>query len=573
MPSLPHRRRRLLSARTGVLVCLLLAFVLLAWLGERAREARWRGEVDRRAHEWRDFVKTVPPYTSHLYPTKRGIVYTASRADLPLCIVSIIMLRTLGCVLPIEVVHFRGEVGDRERGWVSRIPGGNVVLREVEGMVGELGKRYWEGVGRANGSAAAPAPAPDGPIWFPHLPVKWDRNPRGTNPGRNYQLKAAAILFSSFEDVLYMDSDNFPVMDPSFLFEHASFREGTVELDAAGGKRQKAPVSAVFWPDYRPIDRDNAIFRTLGLPRTSRARAEKSQEAGQLLISKPRSWKALNLAVYMASDSSLPMRGGRPYYYYLLHGDKDTFRFAWRATGTGYYSVGTEGRAYVLPAGDLIDEVEHDLFGGLFSSRRPTSGPNTTLIASDGAEVLVPELARGFCGHTMVQAHPSAPSIPLFFHTNEVKYHVTGPQSSLAALSARLHPSGRRWTFYQRYAYRDPRTGLVSAQIPRELLARTRDRDTHWLRGLPGWSCRALQPDPEAGLEVETVRVDDKEGGVNDVWRKGVQGMLEACGGEEEVGIVGRGKGRREREEEDRGGTGMRTRRWGWSRWVLGDGV
>ena len=598
LPALPHRRRRIFSARSLVLLCLLVGVLVLASVGERAREGRWRSEVDRRGNEWREFLKTVPPYNPHLYPTKRGIVYTAGRADLPLAIVSIIMLRTLGCQLPIEIVHFRGELGDREKDWVSRIPGGNIVLRDVESMVAEIGKRYWEVAANLTG-AAEPTTAtggvpllfqqnqPDGlgtqqtnpsasqpttgPIWVPHLPVKWDRNPRGTNPGRNYQLKAAAVLFSSFEEVLYLDADNFPVMDPSFLFEHASFREGTVEVDEPGTtNRVEVPVSAVFWPDYRPIEPDNPIFRTLGLPRSSWARREKAQEAGQLVLTKPRCWKALNLALYMASDSSLPMRGGRPFYYLLLHGDKDTFRFAWRATGTGFYGTGNEGRAYVLPAGDLWSEVDHDWWSTIFRpwSRRPQ---NATMMARDGAEVVVPQLAGRFCGHTMVQAHPSAPSIPLFFHTNEVKYHATGAQSSLAALSARLHPTGRRWTYYQRYVYRDPRTGLVSSVIPRELLSRMRDRDTHWLRGFPSWSCRMLQEDRKVGLEVETVRVVDKEGGVNDVWRKGVQGMLEVCGGEEEVGIIGKGK--RKLEKLDKSEVGMRTRRWGWSRWILGDGV
>lgn len=657
--SLPHRRRRIFSARSLVLLCLLFGVLVLAWVGERAREGRWRSEIDRRGNEWREFVRTVPPYNEHLFPTKRGIVYTASKSDLPLAIVSIIMLRTLGCQLPIEIVHFRGELGDKEKEWITKIPGGGVVLRDVESMVAEIGKRYWQGAAALNNSttsssssagaanqftsasqmaahqlgvagvmegdpAADPAlqaetdpadgmmgPGDDpsldqhphpaaglgggtddsqqhpigispygatnpstpstatGPIWFPHLPVKWDRNPRGTNPGRNYQLKAAAVLFSSFEEVLYLDSDNFPVMDPSFLFEHASFREGMVEVDDPSGQRIEVPVSGVFWPDYRPIDADNPIFRTLGLPRGSWARNEKAQEAGQLLLSKPRCWKALNLALYMASDSSLPLRGGRPFYYLLLHGDKDTFRFAWRATGTGFYGVGNEGRAYVLPAGDLWSDVEHDWWGATWARRRLPR--NSTVTAHDGAQVLVDELAVNFCGHTMVQAHPSAPSIPLFFHTNEVKYHATGPQSSLAALSARLHPSGRRWTYYQRYVYRDPRTGLVSSMIPKELLKRTRDKDTHWLRGFPSWSCRTLQPDPKVGLEVQTVRVEDKEGGVNDIWRKGVQGLLEVVGGEQEIGIVGKGKPQKEEKSEQ--DVGMRTRRWGWSRWMFGDGV
>lgn len=580
---LPHRRRRIFSARTLVMLCLLLGVLLLAWVGERAREGRWRSEVDRRASEWKEFLRTVPPFSPHLFPTRRGIVYTASGEDLPLCIVSIIMLRTLGCSLPIEIVHFRGEIGERERGWVSRIPGGAVALREVESMVGEIGKRYWESVAMnattATQLGAEPGDAspengmprsgmgPTGPIWYPHLPIKWDKNPgHPKQPERNPQLKAAAVLFSSFQEVLYMDSDTFPVMDPSFLFEHAAFTEGMVEVDAPGGQRIEVPVSAIFWPDYRAIDPNNPVFRTFGLPMRSVARREKSQDSGQLLVSKSRAWRALNLALYMASDSSLPLRGGRPYYYLLLQGDKDTFRFAWRATGTGFFGVGYDNRAYVQPAGDLFYEVEHDWWSSLWRSR----GANMTFATRDGDLAVVPEFAKDFCGHTMVQAHPSAPAIPLFYHSSGVKLHATGAQNSLAALSARLHPSGRRWTYYQRYLYRDPRTGLASYVIPREILKHTRDKDTNWLRGFPSWNCRVLEPVPEVGLEVETVLIDDKTGGVNDIWRKGVQGMLEVCGGEEEIGIVGKGRPKKEKVDEPKG---VRTRRWGWNRWMFGDGI
>jgi alpha 1,2-mannosyltransferase len=33
-----------------------------------------------------------------------------------------------------------------------------------------------------------------------------------------YQFKVFAILLSSFEDVIFLDADNIPVMDPSELF-------------------------------------------------------------------------------------------------------------------------------------------------------------------------------------------------------------------------------------------------------------------------------------------------------------------------------------------------------------------
>jgi hypothetical protein len=51
---------------------------------------------------------------------------------------------------------------------------------------------------------------------------------------RGYQLKAFAIQLSSFEEVLWLDSDNIPLTDPSFLFE----------------AEQYVTNGALFWPDF-----------------------------------------------------------------------------------------------------------------------------------------------------------------------------------------------------------------------------------------------------------------------------------------------------------------------------------
>jgi hypothetical protein len=49
-----------------------------------------------------------------------------------------------------------------------------------------------------------------------------------------FQIKAAAVINSSFKEILYLDSDNLPATDPSFLFE-------TEEYKSTG---------ALFWPDF-----------------------------------------------------------------------------------------------------------------------------------------------------------------------------------------------------------------------------------------------------------------------------------------------------------------------------------
>lgn len=51
---------------------------------------------------------------------------------------------------------------------------------------------------------------------------------------KNFQLKGAAIAASTFAEVLYLDSDNVPLRDPTDLFSDPSYKT----------------TGAVFWPDY-----------------------------------------------------------------------------------------------------------------------------------------------------------------------------------------------------------------------------------------------------------------------------------------------------------------------------------
>lgn len=61
-----------------------------------------------------------------------------------------------------------------------------------------------------------------------HLPEKYQS-------GLGLQIKAAAIAFSDYREVLYLDSDNIPLSDPSVLFDESLYQNG--------GR-------AVFWPDF-----------------------------------------------------------------------------------------------------------------------------------------------------------------------------------------------------------------------------------------------------------------------------------------------------------------------------------
>ncbi|CAE6505455.1 unnamed protein product [Rhizoctonia solani] len=155
---------------------------------------------------------------------------------------------------------------------------------------------------------------------------------------KNFQIKAAAIAKSSFGEVLYLDSDNIPLSDPSILFNEPLYRNGP---------------RAVFWPDFNKDHPQNAIWRVLGVV-CNYDRWE--LESGQILIDKRGNGglnlAALYIAIHMAHEQS--------FYYMLSGGDKDTFRYAFWALGLDYTpaprwlsSLGGENRGRFCGVGML----------------------------------------------------------------------------------------------------------------------------------------------------------------------------------------------------------------------------
>lgn len=134
-----------------------------------------------------------------------------------------------------------------------------------------------------------------------------------------YVLKPLAILNSRFEEVLFLDADNNCVKDPTSLFSFEEYQR----------------LGSMFWPDYWRTSRSNPIWKITDVNQYQTY----EQESGQILINKKKCWKELNLCLYFNKLGK--------YYYRILLGDKDTFRFAWLAMKSAYYmiphSVGTCG--------------------------------------------------------------------------------------------------------------------------------------------------------------------------------------------------------------------------------------
>ncbi|RLN48836.1 hypothetical protein BBJ29_005857 [Phytophthora kernoviae] len=138
-----------------------------------------------------------------------------------------------------------------------------------------------------------------------------------------FATKVFAIYHSSFERVLFLDADNTPVKDPTFLFESQEF----------------VKTGAVFWPDFwHPartifnIQPHSLLWELLDLPFVSMF----EQESGQLLVDRRRHAAPLELVKFFAFH--------RPNHFdkmKLAHGDKDLFRFAWLKLGAPFHMITT----------------------------------------------------------------------------------------------------------------------------------------------------------------------------------------------------------------------------------------
>lgn len=197
----------------------------------------------------------------------RGIVICGGGVRYFTCAwVCINMLRRLGCNLPIQLWH----LGARE------------VTDGMRDLVEPLGVACVDGC-----------------------------EVRKCHPARilnGWELKPYAIIHSPFQEVLFLDSDNVPVVDPEFLFETRPYRD----------------TGAIFWPDYGRLGRDRAIWDICGVA----YRDEPEFESGQIVVDKARCWRALQVAMHLNEYSD--------FYYHHIHGDKETFHLAFRKLNQPY---------------------------------------------------------------------------------------------------------------------------------------------------------------------------------------------------------------------------------------------
>jgi len=169
-------------------------------------------------------------------------------------------------------------------------------------------------------------------------------NPESVRGRWQWVLKPYSIVHSAFDEVLYLDADNFPVRNPADLFE--------CEAYLAQG--------SLFWPDIRMAEEENPIWGVMEVP----YRCEPEFETGQMLIHKQRCWEPLQLALWMNLRSD--------FFYNLIWGDKDTFRFAWHKFGRSFGMVPYAAQLLEMPSNqsNYGAMCQHDFHGNwLFQHR------------------------------------------------------------------------------------------------------------------------------------------------------------------------------------------------------------
>ncbi|RLN48830.1 hypothetical protein BBJ29_005858 [Phytophthora kernoviae] len=170
-----------------------------------------------------------------------------------------------------------------------------------------------------------------------------------------FATKVFAIYHSTFDRVLFLDSDNVPVRDPSFLFQSAEFIE----------------AGAVFWPDFwQPshtlfnLHKDSLLWELLQIPFVDMF----EQESGQVLIDRRRHGAPLEIVHFFTFHRPNPFVQLK-----LVWGDKDLFRLAWLKLQAPFHMIETP----LAVAGKAINGyfcgmtmVQHDAQGNVLFLHR-----------------------------------------------------------------------------------------------------------------------------------------------------------------------------------------------------------
>lgn len=242
------------------------------WTWPNVHEALRKGAAD--------FIARTPAYPEDY--RGRGIVIVGGGRYFPSVYVTVRVLRRVRCRLPIQVWHFSGEITPAMRELLAPY---DVTFVDAD----EMARRH--------------------PFRFLH-----------GHHWKGWQLKPYAIAHCPFREVLLLDADSYPTVNPETLFDWRLYRRR----------------GAIFWPDLPasayllPPSKWKVFDLTPNGP---------PFESGQVLINKQKCWRELQLTLWYNARADL--------MYHIVWGDKDTFNVAWRRLGTRY-AMTTEPPAWEM---------------------------------------------------------------------------------------------------------------------------------------------------------------------------------------------------------------------------------
>lgn len=180
----------------------------------------------------KDVIKNLPAYPNERY-NDRGIVMLAGGRYSEYAATSLGMVREMQSKLPVEV-WYKDEAEDMP-GWCMEL--------ESEGMACRKLSDYMD--------------------------TDELKHP--------YALKIFTILFSSFEEILFLDADSCPIVNPDQIFDSEVYKKNGV----------------ILWPDYWKHTGSPWVPYLIG---SSAAQSEmymdeRSVESGQIVWNKQRHWK------------------------------------------------------------------------------------------------------------------------------------------------------------------------------------------------------------------------------------------------------------------------------------------
>ncbi|KAF4455806.1 putative MNN2-type II membrane protein [Fusarium austroafricanum] len=138
----------------------------------------------------------------------------------------------------------------------------------------------------------------------------------------NYQFKVLSIIFSSFQHILFLDSDAFPIHNPDRLLDVEPYKSRGL----------------VTWPDFWLPTISPLFYTIAGAKAPNVTLDSRASESGVMLYNKAKHSDSILLAAYYNFYG--------PRFYYQLHsqgawgsGDKETFMQSALVLGNPYWQV------------------------------------------------------------------------------------------------------------------------------------------------------------------------------------------------------------------------------------------